>query len=91
MKKRDRLEIIHDILSVIRDKGGTSKPTHIIYKSNLSHQMLTEYLTELITKGFLLETKDKADKKNYAITDKGYNYLKDYSVIRSFVDSYGLG
>lgn len=91
MKKRDRLEIIYDILSVIRDKRGSSKPTHIIYKSNLSHQMLTEYLTELISKGLLVETADKGGKKMYSMTDKGYNYLKDYTVIKSFVDSYGLG
>ncbi len=89
-RKRDRLEIIRDILNSIRDKGGKIKPTHILYKSNLSHQMLTLYLNELLSKGFMIEKRDKKGKKSYELIDKGYNYLKDYEVIRGFVDSYGL-
>jgi len=89
-KKRDRLEIIHDILRVIMDRRGNVKPTHILYKSNLSHQMLTDYLSELIAKEFIKEKIDKKDKKTYEITDKGCNYLEDFKVIRAFVDSYGL-
>ena len=90
-RKRDRLEIIHDILHVIRKKGSGIKPTHILYKSNLSHQMLTEYLGELIEKGFIVEKIIKKGKKNYVLTDKGFNYLSEYRVIREFADSYGLG
>lgn len=90
-RKRDRLEIIHDILYVIREKRGEIKPTHILYKSNLSHQMLNEYLTELISKGFIIERYDKKGKKRYEITEKGYKYINDYSIIRNLVDSYGLG
>ncbi len=90
MKKRDRLEIIYDILHAIREKKDV-KPTHILYKSNLSHQMLTEYMQELIAKGFIVENTDKHGKRTYSLTDKAYNYLKDYGMIRSFVDSYGLG
>lgn len=89
-RKRDRLEIIHDILAVIRDKGDKIKPTHILYKSNLSHQRLQEYLSELIEKGLLLEKEDKKGKKTYALTDQGYNYLADYQKIRDFMESYGL-
>ena len=89
-RKRDRLEIIHDILLVIRDHRGVVRPTHILYKSNLSHPMLTEYLDELKTKGFLVESTDREGKRSYALTEKGYNYLRDYGVIRGFVDSYGL-
>jgi predicted transcriptional regulator len=87
--KRDRLEIIHDILEVIRDKGTNVKPTHIMYKSNLSHQMLTEYLDELIKNG-LVEEEERDRKKRYALTKKGFSYLEDYSTIRGFLDSYGL-
>ncbi|MBR9699383.1 winged helix DNA-binding protein [Candidatus Woesearchaeota archaeon] len=90
-KKRDRLQIIHDILLAIREKGSQVKPTHILYKSNLSHQMLMEYLQELIAKGFIIEEGDKKGKKVYSLTDKGYDYLRDYTVIKGFVDSYGLG
>jgi predicted transcriptional regulator len=89
-KKRDRLEIIHDILYVIRQRGPTIKPTHILYKSNLSHQMLTEYLDELKEKGFIVEKIDKKEKKTYELTTKGFKYLEDYQMIKGFVDSYGL-
>ena len=89
-KKRDRLEIIKDILQVIRDKGDTVKPTHIMYKANLSHQMLTEYTNELMSKKMIIEKVDAKSKKTYKITNKGLDYLKDYALIRGFVDSYGL-
>jgi len=89
-KKRDKLEIIKDILETLRVKGGNVKPTHIMYKANLSHQMLTEYTSELIKKELIEEQHDKKSRKRFILTDKGYKYLKDYSIIRGFVDSYGL-
>jgi len=61
-RKRSRLEIIRDILVVIREKNGKIKPTHILYKSNLSHQMMDEYLQELISKGFVVEKTGKRGK-----------------------------
>ena len=89
-RKRDRLEVIHDILMAVREKKGAIKPTHILFKSNLSYHMLTEYLTELMSKEFIKEKVDKKGKKTYMLTDRGFNYLKDFTVIKSFVDSYGL-
>ncbi len=89
-KRRDRLEIIHDILHVIREKGDRIRPTHILYKSNLSHQMLTEYMGDLLSKGFIIERIGKKGHKTYQLTKKGYNYLEDYSSLKKFVDSYGL-
>lgn len=89
MRKRDRLEIIKDILQVMRDSRRKIKPTHIMYKANLSHQMLTDYMTELLEKKLAAEKETKS-KKHYEITEKGLNYLKDYKMIRGFVDSYGL-
>ncbi len=89
-KKRDKLEIIKDILEILREKGEKVKPTHIMYKANLSHVMLKEYTTELVKKKLIEEKLTKKGKKRYILTKKGYNYLKDYSIIRGFVDSYGL-
>ncbi|MFH1500812.1 MAG: DUF4364 family protein [archaeon] len=88
-KKRERLEVIHDILRVISEKNGKIKPTHILYKSNLSHQMMEEYLKELISKGFIAEIKEKKSK-TYSITQKGMNYLKEYQLILNFTESFGL-
>lgn len=89
-KKRDHMEVIHDILVVLRDKRGEVKPTHILYKSNLSSQMLKDYLEELLQKGMISETKTEKGRYRYGITDKGYSFLRDYRMIRAFTESYGL-
>jgi predicted transcriptional regulator len=88
-KKRNRLEIIYDILRVIKDRSGRIKPTHILYKSNLSHQMMEEYLSELIEKEFIKEVKNKVGR-TYEITSKGLNYVEKFSLIRDFTTSFGL-
>ena len=88
-KKRTRLEIIRDILEVIRSRQGRIKPTHILYKSNLSHQMMEEYLSELI-KGNLIREEKKGNSKTYFITEKGQKYLSQYAVIASFTSSFGI-
>ena len=89
-RKRERLEIIRDVLLTIREKGGKVRPTHILYKSNLSSEMLKQYLGELIENGFVLEERDKKNNKLYSLQEKGFNYLKDYSIIKGFMESYGL-
>lgn len=89
-KKRNKLEIIHDILKVIRERNGKIKPTHILYKSNLSYSMMEEYLGELIKKGFVLEENGKSGK-TYSVTSKGNNYLDKYGMILEFTESFGLG
>jgi len=89
IRKRERLEIIHDILVAIKDKKET-KPTHVLYKSNLSHQMLTEYINDLIKKEFIEEKLSKDGKKTYSLKQRGFDYLKDYESIKSFMESYGL-
>lgn len=88
-KRRDRLQVIQDILKTIKDKDGKVKPTHILYKSNLSHQMMEEYLNELIEKKFVVEEKVKSGK-TYSLTSKGQEYLNQYKLIVNFVESFGL-
>ena len=88
-KKRERLQVIHDILRVIRDNRNSVKPTHLLYKSNLSHQMMKDYLDELQGKGFI-EEKAEGASKFYALTDKGFRYLDQYTVVTSFLESFGL-
>ena len=89
-KKRSKFEIIKDILDVIKSKNGRIKPTHILYKSNLSYGMMEGYLNELIKKDFVKESINPKGK-TYAITEKGNNYLSKYKMIAEFTDSFGLG
>lgn len=88
-KKRTKLQIIHDILEVIRSKNGRIKPTHILYKSNLSYQMMEENLNELKQKGFI---KEHINGKNrtYSITEKGQSYLERYKQIEEFATFFGI-
>jgi predicted transcriptional regulator len=88
-KRRSKVQIIFDILNAIKIKGGAIKPTHLLYKSNLSHNMMNEYLGELITKEFISETIDKKNKM-FVLTRKGYEYLFEYSQVQKFMDSFGL-
>ncbi|MBU3923631.1 MAG: hypothetical protein KJ592_01825 [Nanoarchaeota archaeon] len=88
-KKRNRLQVIRDILSTINKKKGEIKPTHILYKSNLSHHMMDEYLKELISKKFIKENR-KTRGKTYSITKKGKDYLDQYKLITNFTESFGL-
>ena len=89
-RKRDRLQVIHDILKAIQGKDGRIRPTHILYKSNLSPQMLDEYLLELIEKKFIAEQRGSGGK-TYSLTEKGFEYLQKYRLVVEFVDSFGLG
>ncbi len=87
-KKRERLEVIYDILLAIRSNGNKLGPTRLLYASNLSSQMFKEYINELIEKDFITEIED--NKKYYSLNKKGYGYLDKYKEMLSFIDNFGL-
>jgi predicted transcriptional regulator len=88
-ERREKLDIIKDILEAIRDKGGVIKPTHLLYKSNLSHDSMKRYVGNLIEKEMISEIQEKRSKK-YSITEKGLKFITDYQQIRNFTDSFGF-
>lgn len=88
--KRDKLTIMVDMLEIVRNKNDKAKPTNIMYKANLSHEMLLEYVAELIKRELINENKDKDGKRTYALTDKGYKFLADYKQMKGFLISYDL-
>tara|TARA_Y100000310_G_scaffold345398_2_gene464467 strand:- start:1821 stop:2093 length:273 start_codon:yes stop_codon:yes gene_type:complete len=88
-ERREKLEIIKDILDAIRAKGGEIKPTHLLYKSNLSHDSMKRYVAELVEKEMMEELQEKRSKK-YTITNKGLKFLTSYQQIREFTDSFGF-
>ena len=89
-KKRDRLEVIHDILLVIRDHHNSIKPTPLLRKSNLSTSSFAEYYAELVRKGFVKEIGNGKRKKYVTLTDKGFKYLANYEVITGFIREFEL-
>lgn len=88
-KKRERLEVIKDILRVIRENRSI-KPTRLLYASNLSPQMFREYINELISKKFINLDVDNKEKKTFSLTKKGQDFLQEYKIIEEFVDNFGL-
>ena len=88
-KRRGRLEIIADILRSIHNKGGTIKPTHLLYKSNLSHAKLREYVDMLVGRG-MIEEKEIKGKKMVLMKEQGNKFLFEFDRIKEFSDSFGL-
>lgn len=72
MVRRSRLEIFFDVLAVI--ERGVSKPTRIMYKTNLSWTSLHDVFETLIDGGFILEEAVEKSKR-YSITEKGSSAL----------------
>jgi len=68
---RGTIDIIADILSLC---SSWNKKTKVMYKANLSHQMLKFYLWHLVELGLLEES---ADTK-FRTTDKGQEFLSHY-------------
>jgi predicted transcriptional regulator len=88
-KKRERLEVIKDILMAIRD-NHMIKPTRLLYASNLSPQMFKDYVNELIKKDFVKLKSDEKEKRGFILTKKGNEFLEKYRVIENFIENFGL-
>ncbi len=89
-RKRDRLEVIYDILKIIRHYNNSIKPTPLLRYSNLSSQSFSEYLSELLKKGFIKEIIDENGRKFFTLTDKGFEYLEKYKLIIGFINEFEL-
>lgn len=83
------MDVIYSMLVAIQEKGGRIKPTHLMYKANLSHKKLVEYVTELMSKKFIAEEQEN-DHKFYIITAQGNEFLSEYRRLKQFVDSFGF-
>ena len=89
MNRRNKIDIVFDLLKAVSDKGGKIKPTHLLYKSNLSHTRMKVYLEELMGKQLIEETKEKG-KTMYALTDEGYKFISNYKQLKNFTEAFGL-
>jgi len=89
MAKRGKLEVIYDILNIIRNNKNSIKPTPLLRKSNLSSERFHQYFLELLEKGFVREINDK-NGKLIILTDMGFKYLERYNTITSFIEDFGL-
>jgi len=67
-KYRGKLQIIADILSVVR---GGAKKTHVMYQANLSFTLLKRYLADVLEAGLVCVD----DEDQYRLTGRGQRFL----------------
>ncbi|MCX8188066.1 MAG: winged helix-turn-helix transcriptional regulator [Nitrososphaeria archaeon] len=89
-EKREKLEIVYDILRIIASHGNSILPTPLLRFSNLSTQNFNRYMNELIEKGFVREVFDDESRRYYTLTDKGFKFIQKYQRIRELIEEFGL-
>ena len=88
-RKRERSDIILDMLISIQEKGGRIKPTHLMYRANLAHQQMKAYLDDLVHKDFVKKIKE--DSYEYVIiTDTGLKFVEKIKQMKEFERTFGL-
>lgn len=81
--RRSRIETFFDVLCTIG--SGNEKPTHIMYKANLSWTVMQLYTNSLIRKG-LVVFEESDGKKRYRLTEKGRQIMQQYLSIKEDLD-----
>ncbi len=89
-RKRSRIDIIADMLSSIQNKGGRIKPTHLMYRSNLSHNQLKSYLEDLIDKNLIDKVRNEDNYEYIIITETGSRFLERLREMKEFEKAFGL-
>ncbi len=80
--RRDKFEIINDILSIAETPVGK---TAILYGANLNSRRVNNYLELLVEKDFI--KKNDGPPFKYVVTDKGRDFLKHYRELKKEFDS----
>ena len=89
-KKRSRLEVVFDILSIVRNNGHRIRITPLIRHSGLSPQSFSSYFAKLRDRGFLEEKFDDGEGRVIILTEKGSSYIREYRAVLRFVKEFEL-
>ncbi len=90
VKKRDRLEVIYDILKIVSEHHNSIRPTPLLRYSNLSSSSFSDYYRELLSKEFVKEIVDHKGRRYITLTDKGFLYLEKYRLISGMIHEFEL-
>jgi predicted transcriptional regulator len=81
------MEVKIDILQAISD--GAGRPTHIMYRSNLSWAVMRTFIRALEQQGLVISTEVEG-RKNYVLTAKGQKVLETYANVKRQLESVPL-
>jgi predicted transcriptional regulator len=86
MRRRDKLKIYGELLSVLNDQSKTEKIvlTRVQVQINVPFDRLKKYISELIDLGLIEED------ISFKLTEKGKQYLVEYERILEFMKNMGL-
>jgi predicted transcriptional regulator len=71
VKRRSHLETKYDILRAIQSEGEVVRPTHVMYKANISWAEMKKFLKELEDQSLIKSIENQRDQKKIALTSKG--------------------
>ena len=86
IRRRDKLKIYGDLLSVLNDQSKTEKIilTRVQARINVPFDRLKKYLSDLTDLGLIEEN------ISFKLTEKGKQYLTEYERILEFMKNMGL-
>ena len=88
--RRSKMQVIADILRVVEGSSSNRvKPTHILYKANLSHKLLKDHINTLLQKGFI-EVEIEKNHTYYKITEKGQKFMSEFRKLEKLSQAFGL-
>jgi predicted transcriptional regulator len=77
--RRSKMETMCDILATIA--AGTERPTHIMYKANLSWKIMQNYMKSLESQGLIVLLEDQG-RRLYRLSEKGFRLLGQINSVR---------
>jgi predicted transcriptional regulator len=79
--RRSKMEMYLDILRAIG--AGAEKPTHVMYKANLSWVVMRGFLENLKAQGLVEETLVEG-RSTLRLTNRGYELLNQFLLVREY-------
>ena len=79
LNRRSKLETYFEIIEVVG--AGTQKPTHIMYKANLSWTVMQDYIKNLESRA-IVESAEAEGRRGHHLTQKGFELLNKYREIK---------
>jgi predicted transcriptional regulator len=81
--RRNKIQIINDILIEIKTSGNELKISRLIFKTNLTHTRIKKYLQEMCLFGYIINK-----NKRYALTEKGNNLINEFNKVKNIIDAF---